>query len=68
MLRVRSDAIFLEFIWQPVVEQAGVAGNLATQNLLPCMNEDEHLAHNLENNRMARWPRRMQGASGVVNG
>jgi len=35
LLRVRSDAIFFEVIWQPVVGQPGVAGNLATQNLLP---------------------------------
>ena len=35
LLRVRSDAIFFEVIWQPDVGQAGVAGNLATQNLLP---------------------------------
>ena len=54
LLGVRSDAILFEVIWQPVVEQAGVAGNLATQNLLPCLTEVGHLAHNLENSRVAR--------------
>jgi hypothetical protein len=53
-LRVRSDAILLEVTWQPVVEHAGVAGNLVTHNLLPCLTEVEHLAHNLENKLMAR--------------
>jgi len=54
LLRIRSVAIFFEVIWQPVVEQAGVAGNLATQNLLPCLTEVGHLAHNLGNKRRAR--------------